>query len=274
VSNIEWVYEFTIVLYALSVLGYFIDFLQNNRKANKLAFWLLSIVWGLQLLFIIMRMIEANRFPILTQFEGLLFYAWVILTFSLVINWLFKVDFFVFFTNVIGFTIMAITLFAPGDHSTELVSENLVSHLSVIHITMAFLSYGAFTISFICSIMYLLQHYMLKKKMVGKRFWRFESLSKLEHLSLLLNIIGVPLLFSSLVLGIIYANAKLEAFIWFDAKVISSFFVIIIYSFYFYQSVSKGIQGRSLASLNVTAFLLVLINYFLATTLTTFHLWI
>lgn len=272
--GIDWIYELTILLYALSILGYFIDFLQNNRKANKIAFWLLSIVWGLQLLLLIMRMVETNRFPILTQFEGLLFYAWVIITFSLVINLFFKVDFLVFFTNLLGFSIMAFTLLTPGTENSELVSENLVSHLSVIHITMAFLSYGAFSLSFIFSIMYIIQHKMLKKKQVGKRFWRFESLSKLEKLSFLLNIIGVPLLFLSLVLGIIYANAKLEVFIWFDVKVVSSFFVLLIYSLYFYQKISKGLQGYSLALLNVAAFLLVLINYFLATTFTTFHFWI
>jgi HemX protein len=273
-TSIDWLYELTILLYALSILGYFIDFLQNNRKANKFAFWLLSIVWGLQLLLIIIRMMETDRFPILTQFEGLLFYAWIIITFSLIVNWFFKVDFLVFFTNLLGFSIMSLALLTPGDQNSELVSENLVSHISVIHITMAFISYGAFTLSFIFSIMYLLQHNMLKKKLVGKRFWRFESLLKLEKLSLLLNIIGVPLLFFSLVLGIIYANAKLDVFIWFDVKVISSFFVLLIYSLYFYQKISKGIQGYSLALLNIAAFLLVLINYFLATTFTTFHFWI
>jgi HemX protein len=273
-TGTDWIYELTILLYALSILGYFIDYLQNNRKANKIAFWLLSIVWGLQLLLIVIRTMETDRFPILTQFEGLLFYAWIIITFSLIINWFFKVDFLVFFTNLLGFSIMASSLLAPGDQSSELISENLVSHISVIHITMAFISYGAFTLSFIFSVMYLLQHNMLKKKLVGTRFWRFESLSQLEKLSHILNVIGVPLLFLSLVLGIIYANAKLEVFIWFDIKVVSSFFVLLIYILFFYQKISKGIQGHSLALLNVAAFLLVLINYFLATTFTTFHFWV
>lgn len=49
--NIIRLNELMIVLYALSVFLYFIDFLHHNRKANKIAFWLLSIVWVLQSFF-------------------------------------------------------------------------------------------------------------------------------------------------------------------------------------------------------------------------------
>lgn len=45
------IYELIVILYAVSVLLYFIDFVQNNRKANSIAFWLLSIVWVLQTAF-------------------------------------------------------------------------------------------------------------------------------------------------------------------------------------------------------------------------------
>jgi HemX protein len=273
VINVHWIYHITIILYALSVLGYFIDFLENNRKANRIAFWLLSIVWGFQLFFFVMRMVEYDRFPILTPFEGLFFYSWVLVTLSLVINWFFRVYFFVFFTNVIGFAILSVNLFAPSDQVSNVLSEQLVSELSVIHITMAFISYGAFTLSSIFSIMYLFQHQMLKKKKWSKMLWRLESLSRLEYMSFLLNTIGVPVLFLSLILGVIYANIKLEDFHWLDAKVVSSFIVLLVYSSYLYQKVGNGKQGRPLALWNIAAFLVVLINYFLSATLTKFHLW-
>ncbi len=109
----NWIYPVTIVLYSFSVLGYFIDFLQHNRKVNRMAFWLLSIVWVLQTVFFIIRALELERLPLLTPFEGLFFYAWLVVTLSLAINWFFRVDFLVFFTNVIGFSMMAFSLFHP-----------------------------------------------------------------------------------------------------------------------------------------------------------------
>ncbi len=64
-------YELSILLYIASILFYFIDFLQQNRKANDIAFWLLSIVWLLQTVTFVSRIMETKRFPILTMSEGL-----------------------------------------------------------------------------------------------------------------------------------------------------------------------------------------------------------
>ena len=79
-------------------------------------------------------MFETGRFPILTVFEGLYFYAWVLITLSLVINRLLRVDFIVFFTNVIGLLIMAIHTFAPLEtyircHSRSSLCQNYYSFI-------------------------------------------------------------------------------------------------------------------------------------------------
>lgn len=269
----SWVYDLTIVIYALSVLLYFIDFLNNNRKANRIAFWLLSIVWILQTIFFIMRMIDTGRIPILTIFEGLYFYSWVLITLSLVINRLVRVDFIVFFTNVLGFFIMALHTFAPAQHQSTLLAEQLVSELLFIHITMAILSYGAFTISFVFSILYLLQYNLLKKKRWGKRLIRLGDLSKLDHMSNVLNMIGVPMLLLSLILGLLWAYIKLEHFQWYDFKVIGSFFVLTAYSYLLYLRFGRGLEGKAISTWNAAAFLVLLINFFLFGSLSRFHIW-
>ncbi|HET7580418.1 MAG TPA: cytochrome c biogenesis protein CcsA [Bacillales bacterium] len=268
----SWLYEFTVILYALSVLGYFIDFLQNNRKVNRSAFWLLSIVWILQTIYFIEELMRLGEFPILTLSRGLFFYAWVIVTLSLIINRFFRVDVFVFFANVLGFIIMSVYLFAPTGQS-DIVARHLMSGLLVIHVTIAFLAYGAFTLSFIFSAMYFIQHYMLKEKKWHKRMLRLGSLSQLEKWSFVCNMIGVPLLLISLILGMIWASIKLHTFYWLDAKVILSFVVIVVYSAFLYQKVAKGMHGQTLVFWNTAAFLVVLINYFLSESLTSFHLW-
>lgn len=267
------IYELIVILYAVSVLLYFIDFVQNNRKANSIAFWLLSIVWVLQTAFLILRMFETGRFPILTVSEGLYFYAWVLITLSLVINRLFRVDFMVFFTNVIGFLIMAIHTFAPLETYTAVQSERLVSELLIIHITMAILSYGAFSVSFVFSALYLVQYNLLKKKKWGKRLLRIEDLTKLDYMSYILILIGVPLLLLSLILGIIWAYIKYVDFHWYDTKVLGSFLMFVAYSAYLYARLRRGIQGKAIAMWNIGLFLVLLINFFLFGSLSNFHFW-
>ncbi|SEM33747.1 HemX protein [Mesobacillus persicus] len=266
-------HELTILVYCASVLLYFIDFLNRNRKANKIAFWLLAFVWLLQTLFLLLYMFETGRFPVLTLFEGLYFYTWILVSLSLIINRLMKVDFIVFFTNILGFIIMCIHTFAPQHLESNLIAEQMVSELLLIHIILAILSYGAFSISFVFSLLYLLQYELLKRKKWGKLLWRIADLTKLEKMSYILNVIGVPLLLLSLILGLQWAWIKIHDFVWYDSKVIGSFFVLLVFSIYLYLRVAQGKHGRSLALWNIGSFLIVLINFFLFGQLSSFHFW-
>jgi HemX protein len=265
--------EVAIILYALCVLLYFIDFLQHNRKAKRAAFWLLSIVWFLQTIFLFTLMFETGRFPVLNVFEGLYFYTWVLVTLSVVVNKFIRAEFILFFTNVIGFIMMALHTFAPAHYVSAAVSSQLFSELLLIHITMAILSYGAFSLSFVFSILYTIQYNLLKKKKWGKRLLRLADLAKLDHMSYILNIIGVPMLLLSLILGMIWAYIKVETFNLYDAKVIGSFMVIITYSVYLYIRIVRDLRGKSVALLNIASFLVLLINFFLFGSLSRFHFW-
>lgn len=269
----SWLYDFTISLYALSILGYFIDFLDNNRRVNQLAFWLLSLVWILQSVLFVLKMKMMGEFPIITPSEGFFFYAWILVTLSLVMHRLLRVDFFVFFTNLIGFIMMAISLFKVAGSTKTTLSLHLVSEVLVIHIVMAFLAYGAFTISFIFSMMYLIEYQMLKKKQWSKRLVRFGSLEKIDQLAFLCNIIGVLFLSLSLILGMARAYAVIPHFSWHDPKVLLSFIVIGSYSFYLYERVGKNVYGKPLIYWNSIAFLLLLTNIFVSRMLTSFHFW-
>lgn len=266
-------HELTVVLYAFSVLLYFFDFIHHNRKANRIAFWLLAFVWFLQTAFLLLYMVKTGRFPVLTIFEGLYFYAWVLITLSLGINRLLRMDFIVFFTNILGFIVMAIHTFAPVQYESHVIGQKLMSELLLIHITMAILSYGAFSLSFVFSLLYLIQYDLLKRKKWGKRLLRLADLNKLESLSYVLAVMGVPILMLSLILGLQWVFLKVPGVPWYDIKVIGSFIVLIGYSIYLYLRIVKNLSGKSLALWNVGSFLIVLINFFLFGQLSSFHFW-
>lgn len=266
-------HELMVVLYALVILLYFIDFLHNNRRANKFAFWLLSFVWLLQTIFLILFIIRTGRIPFLTIFEGLYFYAWLLITLSLVINRWLRVDFLVFFINVIGFFIMVVHIFAPFQPETQIMNSQLVSELLFIHIIFAIFSYVAFSLSFVISLLFIIQFDLLKRKRWGKRLWRLPDLSKLDRLSYRLNVVGVPMLFLSLVLGIEWAFLKLPDLHWLDAKVLGSFLVLGVYSLYLFLRNRMGMKNKTLALFNIGSFLIVLINFFFFGKMSTFHFW-
>jgi HemX protein len=266
-------HELTVVLYAFSVLLYFFDFLNHNRRANKIAFWLLAFVWVFQTIFLTYYMLETGRFPVLTIFEGLYFYAWVLVSLSLGINRLLKVDFIVFFTNILGFIVLAIHTFAPVQYDSHVVGKQLMSELLLIHITMAILSYGAFSLSFVFAILYLIQYDLLKRKKWGPRLKRLPDLSKLERYSYILVVIGVPMLLLSLILGLQWAIIKLPGMPWYDIKIVGSFILLAAYSIFLYLRIRKNLSAKQLAIYNAGTFLFVLVNFFLLGQLSSFHFW-
>lgn len=274
-AETRWIYDLTIFLYAASVLFYFHDFLQSNRKVNRLAFGLLAVVWALQTLFFASQMWEKAYFPVLTLFETLFFYSWVLVTLSLVINYFFRIDALIFFTNVIGFAVLTLSIFLPVGPLIEPSSHalTLTSELLFIHVTMAIVSYGTFSLSMIFSSLYLLQHKMLKQKRWPQMFRRLPSLERLEQFSFRLNMFGVPMLLLAVILGSIWAQLVLSSHFWLDPKVWMSATVLAAYSFALYKRLTDTWEGKKLAVWNMVAFLLVIFN-FLLTDISNFHRWL
>ncbi|MBO9130520.1 cytochrome c biogenesis protein CcsA [Bacillus sp. 165] len=269
----SFIYHIAIILYAFSISLYFIDFLQSNQRANRIAFWLLSIVWVLQTIFISVRYTETHANPILTMLSGVYFYVWLLITLSLIINRALRVDFLVFFLNVVAFGVSAFSTFTPFGRTPPVLANRLVSELLYVHVGMAVISYAAFTVSFIFSIMYLLQYRLLKQKKWNTRLRRLGDLMKLDTMSYFTNVFAVPFFMLAILLGSIWAYAKLDSFHWYDPKVIGSFVVLFVYGTGLYIRISERLQGRNLAYWNVGAFLVMLINIFLLGNLSSFHLW-
>src|SRR5690625_3126842 len=144
----KWIYEVMLFIYSISLIGYFIDFIKHNFRVNKLSFYLLCLVWTIQTVILYNQTFIEKNFPILTLNDGLFFYAWILLLFSIIINHFFQIHFIVFFTNVLSFFILLLSLSLNAqtvflDQGSEFVHEILM-----IHITLSLVSYGFFTLSF------------------------------------------------------------------------------------------------------------------------------
>src|SRR5699024_676087 len=148
----KWVYEIILLIYSVSLVGYFIDFIQQNRKANKLAFWLLTVVWFMQTVFLWIQIFTENSFPIRTVTDSLFFYSWILVTFSLLIHWLFNVHMIMFFINTFNFFILLLHILTKAQETMDLSSIQLVHEILIAHIVLTMISYGFFTLSFLFSL--------------------------------------------------------------------------------------------------------------------------
>lgn len=233
---------------------------------------MLSLVWGTQTFYFIFQFLFVEE-AAFNPLEGLFLYAWLVVTLSLVIHWLVKVDFVIFFTNLVGFIMMAFSLFSFNQNIPTEMQELLSSELLWIHISFIFLAYAAFTLAFACSIMYIILHHMLKRKKWNKRLQRFGSLHTLNQFAFLATLIAAPLLIVGLIQGMVWASVQLEYFYWFDSKVITSIITLLIYLYFLYNRMLKNRTGYDYALLNVIAFIVLVMNYWLSGQFSNFHLW-
>lgn len=266
-------YELMVILYALSIVLYFIDYLYKNLKARRVAFWFVSIVWILQILFLVLFIVETKRFPVLSLFEGIYFYAWLLTTLSIILHCIARVDLPVFFMNVLSFIFVTIHLFAP-DTATQIVGESLVSEMLLIHISFAIVSYAAFSLSFVFSILYLILYRILKQKKQNNLWSRLPSLQQMSKWISYSNLVGVPLLLISLILGLEWALMTLEGLSVFDVKIMSSFIVSVVYLVILLLHRQGKLVGVTFAWVQIYLFLLVVVNFFLGSKLSNFHLWV
>ena len=55
-------HEMMVVLYAVSLVFYFIDYLNKDKIAHRSAFWILSVVYLLQTIFLLCILLKRNDF--------------------------------------------------------------------------------------------------------------------------------------------------------------------------------------------------------------------
>lgn len=267
----KWIYEIMLFVYSLSLIGYFIDFIKSNSRVNKISFYLLCLVWFIQTIILYNQTFIEKNFPILTLNDGLFFYAWILLLFSLLINHFFQIHFIVFFTNLFSFFILLLSLSLSAQTAFHDQGSEFVHEILIIHITLALLSYGFFTLSFTLALMYLIQYYFLKEKKGLKWMWRFADLERLDSYSFFLIIIGVPLLLIGLIFGLVWAYVAQAEFYWLDVKTVGSILVLVVYIVYLLLRMLKGYRGKPISIYNTCAFLGLLINFFLFSSLSEFH---
>ncbi len=265
-------YEFMVILYAVGIVFYFIDYLYKYVKARRVAFWFVCIAWLMQTMFFILFIIETQRFPVLTLFEGIYFYAWLLTTLSIGLHCIARVDMPVFFVNILSFVFVTIHLFAPTEKVQPMV-DALVSEMMVIHVSFAIMSYAAFSLAFVFSILYLILYRILKQKKVSSIWSRLPSLQQTGSWMRNSALIGVPLLFISLILGLEWALMSLDKLSVFDIKIIGSFIIIVVYLIIILLHRSGKLIGTSYAWVQIYAYLLTIVNLFLGNKLSNFHLW-
>ncbi len=149
----------------------------------------------------------------------------------------------------------AMTIPSTIDPLVPALQNNLL--LSV-HVAVAIVAYGTFTVSFASAILYLVQGIPAD----GNGFRGLPSRELLDEISYKAVVIGYPFLTLTIVLGAIWADVAWGSYWSWDPKETASLVTWLIYGSYLHARVVRGWRGERAALLLILGFGATLFTYF------------
>jgi ABC-type transport system involved in cytochrome c biogenesis permease subunit len=144
--------------------------------------------------------------------------------------------------------------------------------LFALHVTLDTWAYAAFALSFILSLVYLLQDRVLRSRHTSAAFWRFPALEVLDRMSRSSVYVGLATMIVGVSLGFMYERRLTGAIDWTDPKVLVTLAIFIIYLAYLGLSRTSGWRGARAARICALNFAVVLFSYTVVNLyFTTFH---
>ncbi|MGH9561030.1 MAG: cytochrome C assembly family protein, partial [Terracidiphilus sp.] len=144
--------------------------------------------------------------------------------------------------------------------------------LFALHVTLITWGYSAFALSFVLSLVYLVQDRLLRSRRLNIAFWRFPALDVLDRMARSSVYLGLVLVALGAPMGLVWAHRLSGSYSWGDPKVVITGVILIVYVVYLRLSRIAQWRGSRAALLCALNFLIVLFSYtFVNLYLTRFH---
>jgi len=234
-------------------------FLAQRESLCRWGAWVMAAGLGCHTLGLVQRTLAQGHLPVTTFGEALLVFAWALVAAFLFLNWRFPIKVLGALAATLAALMVSASLILPPGPGA--VSPLLKGFWLTLHISLAFLGYGALTLAFLGGIFYLVQERQIKGKKFGFFYRRLPSLDQLDTLNYWCLTIGFPLLTGGLISGSLYAQLALGSFWRWDPKEVLTLFAWLIYAVLLHERLTVGWRGRRAALLSICGFVVLVITF-------------
>jgi HemX protein len=144
--------------------------------------------------------------------------------------------------------------------SGEPLPHALMSHYFVVHVVLTVLSYACFFMSFVVSVMYLVQHRLIKGRKLGFLYQRLPALASMDELVTRVDALGVGLLLLGMAMGFVWLEVAIGSAVRLNAKIALTMVTAGVYSAEHILRVGRGWRGQRPCIVSLLGFILVLIT--------------
>src|SRR5271156_2287792 len=144
--------------------------------------------------------------------------------------------------------------------------------LFAFYVTLNTWAYAAFALSFVLSMVYLVQDQVLRSRRLSAAFWRFPALDVLDRMARSSVYVGLAALILGVGMGLVWEHRLTGSYTWGDPKVLITLAILAAYVAYLALSRNANWRGARAALLCALNFIVVLFSYtFVNLYLTRFH---
>lgn len=237
----------------------------SNSKMLRIGFSLTVLGFILHFASTLLRGIGAERVPWSNMYEFALTGTLAIILIFIVVQ-LF-VDLRFLGTLIVGLTVLFLGV-AKVNYYVPIVplQPALDTYWLVIHVVVAVLAVGFFTLSFGLSVLQLVQTRRERLSQVSssvsaRSIQGLPDSNRLENYSYRMAIIGFFLWSFTLIAGAIWAEAAWSRYWGWDVKEVWTFVIWVLYAGFIHARATRGWRGSRSAWLSITGYVAVIFNF-------------
>jgi len=257
-------FDITTLLFGVASVNYVVALYGKRETIARIGTWVCIAAAVVSTVAIGTRWAESyrmgiGRIPVTNLYESLVFFAWSVNLFYLLVEWKYKSWTFGAFVMPIAFGTM---LFAfTNESSIEPLVPALQSYWLHAHVITCFVGYAAFAVSAGVATMYLMKAKREKRNVTGGVVALFPSTKILDDLVYKAIMWGFPFLTAGIITGAAWANYAWGTYWSWDPKETWSLIVWLVYAAFLHARVTRGWHGRRAAILSIVGFLATIFCY-------------
>ena len=248
---------FTVLGYGLSLASYLRFLYSGKTLAGRIG----TIFLGLGLVAHYFALLERSRaahtVPYHDLYGSMSLFGWL-----LALTYL-ALEFYHRERSVGAFVLPFILVFFLASHlapADRLSPTQAHGPTFALHVTLSILAYAAFALSFVLSLIFLVENRFLRSHKLGNVVWRLPALDLLERMSRSSVLIGLASIAIGTALGFVWVD-RLTGQSFYDPKYVVTLLVLLLYVVYLQLSRSAAWRGARASRLCIFNFVVVILSF-------------
>ncbi len=129
------------------------------------------------------------------------------------------------------------------------------------HVTLSILAYSAFALSFVLSLIFLIEERLLRRHKLGDVVWRLPPLELLEQMSRSSVLVGLVSITIGTAFGFLWVDRLSDKYSFYDPKYAITLLVLLLYVIYFRLARTTAWRGARASKLCIFNFAIVFLSF-------------